>query len=248
MDKKAGNLGILVGLLLTDGCVSSKRFLVFHNKSEVMHQLFQKQVSKVFGDIHFTQRIESNGTKRTQVSSKLVVRKLLEMCEIKTFRRKQFENGKFPSVKLPPFFGNLTRDSLFKILQVVFSADGSISIAVRWHKGNDSWEIRRRIELTCKHPKLRNDFFTLISSIGFSPRTSHENITLEKKSDIQKFANEIRFVPGIKVGGDSKNWKGFEKNQILDLAIKTFDLGKKDLQQFKTKDEVISFLKSELRV
>jgi hypothetical protein len=59
-----------------------------------------------------------------------------------------------------------------------------------------------------------------------------------------KFQKEIRFVDEVKISGKSKNWKGFEKNQILDLAIKTFKLKKKDLQHFKTKEEVINFLKS----
>ena len=70
---------------------------------------------------------------------------------------------------------------------------------------------------------------------------------LNKKSDLIKFAKEIRFVNGVKVTKNSKNWCGFEKNQILDLAIKTFELRKKDLEKFKTKEEVIDFLKSFLK-
>jgi hypothetical protein len=238
------DLGILVGLLLTDGCVSSSRFIVFHNKSEVMHKLFQQQIVKVFGNVHFTERIENNGTKRTQVTSKVLVRRLLKICCLKTFRRKQFENGNFPPTRLPNFIKALPRVSILKILQVIFSADGSISVSVRWHKRNKAWEIRRRIELSCKHPILRNDFFKLIKSVGFSPRISSNNITLERKDDILKFARQVRFVPGVKIGGDSDNWKGFEKNQILDLAVKTLDLSKDDLKNFATKREVINFLKS----
>ena len=210
MSKKLEDLGILVGLLLTDGCVSGSKFLVFHNKSDVMHELFKQQVTKVFGNIHFTERIENNGTKRSQVTSKSVVKKLLQLTNIKTFRRKQFKNGKFPQVKLPEFIKNLPRSARLKFLRVIFSADGSVSLSVRWHIRNKAWEIRRRIELTSKHPKLRNDFFDFIKNIGFSPRTSGDNITLERKEDILKFAQVVRFVSGIKVGGDSKNWKGFE--------------------------------------
>lgn len=246
MNKNLEDLGMLVGLLLTDGCVSSSKFLVFHNKSEAMHKLFRQQVTKVFGNVHFTERIESNGTKRTQVTSKSIVKKLLELSNIKTFRRKRFKNGKFPPVKLPEFIKSLQRLAILKFLRVIFSADGSVSISVRWHKGNKSWEIRRRIELTCKHPNLRKEFFELIKNVGFSPRTSGENITLERKKDILKFAKVVRFVPGIKVGGDSRNWKGFEKNQIVDLSIKTLDFKKRDLNKFKTKKEIINFLKSQI--
>ncbi len=244
MNKKLEDLGILVGLLLTDGCVSSGKFLIFHNKAEAMHELFREKVSKIFGDVHFTQRMESNGTKRTQVTSKAIVKKLIKMCGIKTFRRKQFENGKFPPIRLPAFFKKLSKSTILKILRVIFSADGSISLSVRWHKRNNSWEIRRRIELTCKHPKLRSDFFELIKKAGFSPRLSGENITLERKNDILKFSKEVRFIPGVKAGGDSKHWKGFEKNQILDLAVKTFKLKKKNLKVFDKKEKIIDFLKS----
>ena len=205
------NWEIVIGLLLTDGCVSSDRFIIFHNKSEVLHNLFKEKMSELFGNLHFTQRIEKNGTKRTQISRKNIVKKLLQKCELKTFRRKRLKNGDFPSVKIPSFIKKLPISRIKKFLQVVFSADGSISLSVRWHKRNKSWEIRRRIELTCKHPHLRKEYFELLKSIGFSPRTSSDNITLEKKKDILKFAREIRFIDGVKIGKDSKNWCGYVK-------------------------------------
>jgi len=246
MNKNRENMGILVGLLLTDGCVYSSRFIVFHNKSEAMHELFRKQVTNIFGNVHFTERIENNGAKRTQVTSKSIVKNLIEICNIKTFRRKQFKNGKFPQVKLPEFVKNLSASALTKFLRVIFSADGSISVSVRWHRRNKNWEIRRRLELTCKHPILRKDFLELIKNTGFTPRTSCENITLERKKDILKFAKDVRFVNKVVIGRDSKNWTGFEKNQILDLAVKTFIFKKKNLEKFKTKEEIIIFLKSQI--
>ena len=69
-------------------------------------------------------------------------------------------------------------------------------------------------------------------------------VVLFKKQDIIKFRKEIGFIRGVKVTKDSKNWEGFEKNLILDLAIKTFELKKKDLQEFKMKNEIALFLKS----
>lgn len=243
-NERKEELAILVGLLLTDGCVSSQRFVIFHNRCEAMHELFQKLITKIFGNVHFTQRIEANGTKRTQVSSKPLVEKLLSVCNLPTFRRKRLESGKFPPVKLPEFIKELPDESKLKFIQAIFSADGSVSVSVRWHKRNRSWEIRRRIELTCKHPDLRRDFLELLKSVGFSPRISGDNITLEKKKDILKFAREVAFLPGVKVGRDSSIWSGFEKNQVLTLAVKTLNFTKKQLERFKTKEDVIAFLKS----
>ncbi len=240
------SLGNLIGLLLTDGCVSDNRFLIFHNKSEVVHEEFRKYVVELFGDVHFTQRLEMNGTKRTQVTSKRIVSELLELSEMTTFRKKQFDNGGFPQTRLPKFINNLSKDSKSKFLQAIFSADGSISVSARWHKRNNSWEIRRRIELTCKNPYLREDFYTLIKNFGFYPRVSNENITMERKSDIAGFTDLVRFIPNVKIGGDSKYWKGFEKNQVLDLAVKTFEINKKDLENLQTKQDVMSFLKLQI--
>ena len=56
------SLGILIGLLLTDGCVSGERFLIFHNKSEVMHREFRKHINQLFGVVHFTERLELTET------------------------------------------------------------------------------------------------------------------------------------------------------------------------------------------
>lgn len=240
------SLGILIGLLLTDGCVSDERFLIFHNKSEVMHKEFRKHVNKLFGDVHFTERFEVNGTKRTQLTSKKIVSRLLSLSKMTTFRKKQFDDGEFPETKLPFFIKNLSRSSMSKFLQTIFSADGSISVSARWHKRNNSWEIRRRVELTCKNPYLRKDFYNLIENFGFSPRVSNENITLERKSDILRFTNSVRFIPNVTIGGDSKYWRGFEKNQILDLAVKSFDFGKQNLIEFNKKEDVMKFLKSHI--
>jgi hypothetical protein len=54
----------------------------------------------------------------------------------------------------------------------------------------------------------------------------------------------VRFVPGVKIGGDSVNWNGFEKNQILDLAVKSFDF--KNFKRFETKEQIMDFLKSQI--
>ena len=247
MNKNLESLGMLVGFLLTDGCVSSSKFIVFHNKSEEMHKYFQKLATEIFGDVHFTERLDNNNTKRTQITSKYKVKQLIEFCQIETFRRKRFDNGNFPKVRLPDFIRTMPKSSILKFLQIIFSADGSISLSVRWHKRNKGWEIRRRIELTCKHKQLRNDFLELIKQNGFNPRTSGENITLERKDDILNFFHNVKFIPGVKIGGDSINWKGLEKNQILELAVKTFDLNKNKLEKFETKQQVIDFLRSQIQ-
>ena len=233
---------IIAALLLTDGCVSS-RFIIFHNKNREMIELFKEAMKKLFSIKHFTERKEVNGTTRVQVNSKETVEKLKKMFETNNFRKKQL-NGEFPEIHMPSFIINGNETVKRKFLQVAFSADGSASLSVRWHKRNRGWEIRRRIELTCKHPTLRKEFLHLIKSLGFSPRESGINITLEKKRDIQKFALEIGFVNGVKIGGDSKFWRGVRKNDLVQVMIRTFEIKKANLQNFKSKNDVLQMLRS----
>lgn len=229
----------LFGLLVTDGCIHD-RFVIFHNKSEILTEIFKKCMQEIFGDIHFTERLEQNGTKRTQISSKLIAKSLLKTFGLKTMKRKREEDA-YPKVKIPYFIKNLSRKELCEFFKTVFSADGSISVSVRWHNNNKNLEIRRRVELSCEHPKLRDDYFILLQKLGFNPRINGINITLEKKSDIVKFEKEIGFIPGVKISRDSKFWYGFEKNKVLDTAVKSLDI---DSKQFKNKESLLGYLKS----
>lgn len=237
-------LGILVGLLLTDGWVSKKQ-IGLSNKSKEMHRIFKEKVSLLFGIQNFREGKSGFDVNQTELNSTLIVKKLEEICKLENFRRKPFLNGIFPELKLPDFIKELNHQEKCKVLQVMFSADGSISLSVRWHKGNKNWEIRRRIELACKHPTLRKDFMQLLESLGFHPVNSgNENITLERKEDILKFAKDVRFIDGVKIRIDSENWCGIEKNKVLDAAVKTFEFNNHFLKKFKTREEIIRFLKS----
>lgn len=242
------DLGILIGLLLTDGCVSVSPAhgswkMTFTGKSEELHKIFKESLAKLFGITQFSVWFDKKGIKSTQVKRKQVVEQLLQLTP--TFRHTPFEDGSLPLVKLPEFIESLTKQELAKVLQVMFSADGSICLGVKWHKSKGMWQFTRKVKLTCEHTTLRTKLFELVVKLGFKPKIiSEREVTLERKSDIRRFKEVIGFISGVKISTKSKVWTGFEKSQILDLAIKTFDLKKKDLEKFKIKEEVISFLKS----
>lgn len=130
----------------------------------------------------------------------------------------------------------------------MFSADGSVSLWVVRNKRKSVWEIKKLVKISCKHPIIRIQLFHLLKKLGFSPtlREINDEVVLFKKQDIIKFKKEIGFVPEVKITGDSRNWEGFEKNQILDLAIKTFEFKKKDLNGFETKKDIMGFLKTNI--
>ena len=246
------NLAILIGLLLTDGSISKSKNswdIEFTNKSKELHSIFRKVLRELFGEIHFQEGSDSrNGDiVRTRVKSKHIGDFLHKFSP--TFRTKKFKNGEFPLSRLPDFVFQLKVQEIKEFLKILFSTDGCVVLSICWERKRKCWRIKPQVKITCAHPLIRKQIFDLLHNLGFSPIIHSKNfdIMLNKKSDLIKFAKEIRFVDGVKVTKNSKNWRGFEKNQILDLAIKTFELRKKDLEKFKTKEEVIDFLKSFLR-
>lgn len=244
------DLGILVGLLLTDGSVSKRKTtwtIELTGKSRMLHEIFKEKVRKLFGRELFTESKDKRDSElmKTKFSSFKVAKLLFEFTP--TFRTKQLDDGSFPESSVPDFVFKLPTHEISEILKVMFSADGGISMWTSWHQKKQVWEIRKRVFLASKHPHIRQQILTLLKQVGIEAKDRKSGeVVIWKKSEIKKFHSLIGFVHGVKVTKDSKHWTGFEKLQILDLAIKAFDLKKKDLQQFKTKEEVIGFLKSSM--
>lgn len=239
------DLGILVGLLLTDGCVtgvsSGKPKVIFTNKSEFLQSFFKEKFIEVFGKTNFKEFLRSNGVTNIEVNSKKIVTELLKLTP--TFRTRQFEDGTFPNVKIPEFMKELPIESLRKVLQAMFSADGCVILRVRLHNRKKKWEILREIKLSCKHPQLKEETANLLRRLELNPKIRSDCIALTRKQDMVKFQKEIRFVDGLKVG-ENMIWDGIEKNFVLDLLVKTFDLKESAINKFNSKSEIISFLKT----
>jgi CTP:phosphocholine cytidylyltransferase-like protein len=249
------DLGVLIGLLLTDGCITANKKgsvqIKFTSKSEELHNLFREKMKKCFGCTNLIERkvkrVHKNSTsivKDTIFFDKSVANTLLKLTP--TFRKKPFKDGTFPNVQIPQFVFTLKPEEISKVLQAMFSADGSVCLWVQWREDQKRWIINKCIELACKHPLIGKQVAQLLIQLGFQPihRVKSGKVSLFKREDILKFKELIGFVPGVKITRNSKVWEGFEKNQILDLAIKTMELKKEDLEHFENKEEVINFLKS----
>ena len=227
------DLGILVGLIVTDGSIGEKE-IEFTGKSKRLHKIFEELMRKKFGVKKFWRGNDSRDKeiKRTKVFGKKISKDLREVT-------KNFSEWVF----------KLKKEEIRRILQVMFSTDGCITLWPVWNRKKGVWEIKKCVKFTSKSKHLREVLFKMLTALGFQPteRENNDEVVLFKKEDIIKFAKEIGFVPGVKVTKNSRNWHGFEKNQVLDLAVKAFELKKKDLENFKTKEEVIDFLKSLLK-
>jgi len=239
------DLGILVGMLLTDGCVTGvktgKPKVVFTNKSESLRNFFKERFTKVFGETNFIDILRQNGVTNTEVNSKQIVTELLKLTP--TFRTRQFDNGVFPNAKIPEFIKELPLKSLKRILQAMFSADGCVVLRVRLDKRDNKWDILREIRLASKNPKLKKEIADLLKMLEFNPKIRSDCIALTSKRDMIKFQKEIGFVNGVKVA-QNKIWSENDKNAILDLLVKTFNIKQEEINKFGSKEEIISFLKS----
>ncbi len=223
-------LGVLVGLILTDGSISRGQ-IEFTGKSEILHKIFEEKMRKCFGveEVWKGKDCRQEEIKRTKVSNREIAQKLQESVE--TFHQWIFK---------------LSEEEMKEVLRVMFSTDGCVVLYPVWNRRKKVWEIKKYVKFASKSPSIRKTVLKMLEVLGFSPteREINDEIVLFKKKDILRFAKEIGFVPGVKVTKNSKRWFGFEKNEILDLAVKTFGLKKKELESLKSKDDVISFLRS----
>jgi hypothetical protein len=245
--RNRNDLGMLIGLLLTDGSVNTSnghKNIAFTNRSEVLHQIFKEKMQRVFCVSKFQEWRDRrwNNVKTTFLRSAKIFKILNNI--VPSFRTKPFPDGTFSPAKIPEFVFNLEEKVIAEILKLMFSADGCVCLGVTWNKSSKAWQIRRMVKFACLHPKIKEQVSSLLKKLGVGNKIKPDGIVIWRKEDILNFKEKIGFIDGVKVTKNSKNWEGFEKNQILNLAIKSFGLKKKDLEKFNTKIEVINFLKS----
>jgi hypothetical protein len=246
-EQNRNDLGMLIGLLLTDGSVNTSgghKNIAFTNRSEVLHQIFKEKMQRVFGVSKFQEWRDKrwNNVKTTFLRSAKIFKILHSI--VPSFRTKPLSDGTFSPAKIPEFVFNLEEKVIAEILKLMFSADGCVCLGVTWNKTDKRWQIRRMVKFACRHPKIKEQVSSLLKKLGIGNKIKPDGIVIWRKEDILKFKEKIGFVDGVEVTKNSKNWEGFEKNKILNLAIKSFELKKKDLEKFNTKIEVINFLKS----
>ncbi len=239
------DLGILVGLLITDGCVSVSNGnwkINFTNTSETLHKIFKDKMKKIFGVEKFTEYVDKKGVKSVEIKRKEIVQQLLKICP--TFRTKRFDNGKFPSAKIPDFILNLPQEELSQIMRAMFSADGSVSLGVFWSTGKKSWNLLRRIKFSSHHPTIRKQIYKILKEkYVMVPQIWEDAVVIERYDDILKFYKKIGFVKGVVNTGDSRYWRGIEKISVLRTVCKT--LGRNDFRKLDSKEEVLDFLKKQ---
>ncbi len=223
----------LLGILYTDGCLSKKsencwRFYLSNTSSEIINT-FRKCMINVFG-------LEN---KRIRISEKIINGKPFYKAIVDsgycgnilnskygTFRTLAYKTVKdgviYPATKIP--FNNTTSKNLLSVfLKAAFSCDGGVNLYVANHR-NGYKHLIRSVFLACKHPQLQKDYLRLLKILGIRARLllKDNKLRIEKREDLQKFYEKVGFIKGVKITQHSAYWQGWEKNQVLSLALSSY--------------------------
>jgi len=233
-------LKLHIMLLADGGIVERKRTYKIYltNNSEILQEIFKMSARKIFKIKHFI-RDDSRGTPQVIFHSKNAARELFKLSP--SYRTLKHANGSFPPAKLTQTVFKIPLKRQKELLQLLFSLEGSISVT--FQKRKEKTQILPRIKLACKHPTLQKQFFMWLQRLGFQPTREKEGIYLRKLTDIKKFAKEIGFVKGVKIGGKAKFFEGVEKNKLLSTILWLIKNNKNSLTFNMSKKRIIMLIR-----
>jgi hypothetical protein len=156
---------------------------------------------------------------------------------------------KYPLIQIPDF---ITKDKecTRSFLRVVFSCDGGVSLYPRI--GHNKLRIERELFVGCKHPLLRKQYVKLLKVFQIDPmnKPNKGKVLIRDLKNMKRFEEKIGFLPNVNATGDSKYWKGVEKNRMLKFAIETSKMSQPLSSglwtNFDSKQDILNFLKSKL--
>jgi len=216
----------LVGILLTDGCVSPKgggwRVIVSNNSVSIV-DAFEDSVQSCFGmsvrrlvrgKLHvgildskkFGQLlIDRQGTFRTEACRAgqgcPSLRGGRQSCRECT--PIEHDGVAYPPATLPTFPSEV---ELSAFLQAAFSCDGGVNLYVA-RRGPTKWLIRN-VYLACKHPTLIQNYLGVLLRLGIKSRIIDKDwrILIQGQAPIARFASHVGFLPGSVIGANSPYW------------------------------------------
>lgn len=243
-------LNLLVALCLSDGGIgrtAGTRYIHFTNQSDVLLNLFKREIRK-FSKAKIHKQYKERGI-TLRVFDKNLVSKMLRISP--SFRTKSCNNfpkcicschknddecnecididgKKWPHVRIKKsFFKN--KKQICKFLQVYASCDGYPSLFPRplsWSK------VERIVAIVGQHPLLKQQLSDLLTKIGIDHKIKKDGLFMRSKSSITLFKKKIGFYPGVKMTGNSKYWKGYTKNKVLGIILQSYVKNKNILQRF----------------
>ena len=199
-----------LGMIVTDGCLTGSKGKLkvrFTNKSNRMHLIFRELSDKIRQNNNFISFIDSNGVITTEINSNIFNRKI----------RKLVGKNKI----LPDFVQELNDETISQVLRLMFTCDGSPVFTTKFDKKKNLVRVVRRIKFFSKNRELLIQIKKLLNQLKFDSQISKFEVILEKKADVRKFGNKIRFVNNVQMGKNSK-WNFLTKNEVLNMMLKSY--------------------------
>jgi hypothetical protein len=234
----------LIALLISDGGITPQSKtswkIFFGNNSSVLCKLFRNCMNTLFG-ITPGSHIKPNGYTYLRKGSKQIGSSLLELTnsfrtlsctkppscgKIRNQRQSclicnpiELNGFRYPRIYFPKEIETdttLTR----KFLRIVFSCDGGVSFYTA-HRNHQTWMIRK-VFVDSEHPSVNNYYQKLLGTLGFEVKNYESQIRLQTREMMQRFQKEIGFIKGVRVGNDSKFWRGKTKNFVLNELLRSY--------------------------
>ena len=235
------HLATLIGLLLTDGGVSKmskNRFEIFlASNSEGLRNKFESSMQICF-DVDRFYTINGETVCKIRAIEEVAGLELLKLsptfrtrpCDVYPTCPKKTGNAEraiphkcnslngYPPTRVPDFIMEGSVEIKRESLKAAISADGG----VEFHTLSKGIKyLQRRLLLRCHNPNLIKQWRILFEDCGFEVTETKNEIRITGVKQFLKFRAEIGFLDNVKVER-SKNWNGFEKNEILDKMIDSF--------------------------
>lgn len=220
------DLTTLIALLYTDGCVSKHGVnswrIYFSNSSLVAINLFVDSLVRVF-EVP-PERIQVKKKEQNLYSAILTSKEVGNFLtnSFGTFRTLKFSDGAYPDTVLP--VGRLVRSNMVApFLRVSFSMDGGVKFYPAVRRSGGKW-LERNVFFACHHSKLREQYCHLLERLSIRPvNIEYDNvIKIRGRRNMERFAEKVGFVRGIKVTKHSKYWCGVEKNEVMRLMVESY--------------------------
>ncbi len=251
----------LIGALLTDGgisFISGKIWRIhFTSTSPTLTEIFRKDALRIL-DRKTSKQIRNNAVIQKSPINKLIKEFYRLSPSWRTQPCNSFPicpcqrgfkihenhiklNGRlFPPTKIPDFiFEDNSKAKEF--LKIAFTCDGSVLLWVG--KAEYGFRIDRRVELSCYHPLLKEQYAVLLNKFGIKTKIRWDKVVISKRENLEKFYKNIGFVKGVKITSNGR-WGGVEKAELLKLCIKSFKMS--NIFKLNSVQEIYKFLNGKL--
>ena len=254
----------LVALCLSDGGIgfsSDTMYIHFTNSSEILLDLFRDEIRR-FSRAKIHEQRKPRGT-TLRVFDKQLVSSLLEispsyrtrpcnhfpLCPVYSQPNRDrfgfhnhfiFKSQVFAEITVPEELVPTQNDKA-QFMKIYSSCDGYPSIFPR----QQSWSaVERMVAVVCHHPRLKQRLHEILSDLDVPHRIKQYSLEMRSQEAISRFKERIGFVEGVTMTGNSRYWRSYQKNEVLDIIQKSYGVR----FDSRNRSEIIARLKKLSRI